>query len=352
MTREARPHYAATGTVPEGGRKMVRISAANLVTKEFLSTCGPLPLVIRPALKHVNLIDWAKCNSALIEHDVLKHKTILFRGFDINTAALVEDFAMATSSGGLLDYRYGSTPRSRIGGGGVYTSTEYPADQTIPFHNEMSYARTWPMKIWFCCLEAAPVGGETPIASSVKVFERLSTDVKARFAEHGVMYVRNYGSGLDLSLQQVFGTSDTAEIEKFCRASHIDYEWRPGGKLRTWQACQAVATHPRTGQTVWFNQAHLYHISSLDQAVSSQLLSEFGEANLPRNAFYGDGTPIEQGTLDVIREAYRQEKVLFQWEQGDILMVDNMLVSHGREPYVGRRRVVVAMAEQWPSSSF
>jgi alpha-ketoglutarate-dependent taurine dioxygenase len=109
--------------------------------------------------------------------------------------------------------------------------------------------------------------------------------------------------------------------------------------------CQAVATHPDTGDVVWFNQAHLFHVSSLPPAVRDSLLSSYTEENLPRNVYYGDGTRIELPVLDSIREAYRQETITFPWQEGDVLMLDNMLAAHGRTPFVGARKVVVGMAE-------
>ena len=32
------------------------------------------------------------------------------------------------------------------------------------------------------------------------------------------------------------------------------------------------------------------------------------------------------------------------WERGDVAVIDNMLASHGRTPFDGERRVLVAMA--------
>jgi alpha-ketoglutarate-dependent taurine dioxygenase len=34
-----------------------------------------------------------------------------------------------------------------------------------------------------------------------------------------------------------------------------------------------------------------------------------------------------------------------RWEAGDILLLDNMLVAHGRRAFTGPRQIVVAMAE-------
>jgi len=334
----------ATGT-GKRVRQSIRISSENLITTEFLPGLDRLPLVVRPATANVDLLGWAQNNPDFIASHLGSHGAILFRGFGIHSMEVFEQFAECTSHGGLLDYIYGSTPRRRIAGG-VYTSTEYPADQVIPFHNEMSYSLAWPMKIWFCCLKAASSGGATPIADSVKVFQEIDSGIRASFIERGVMYVRNYGSGLDLSCQQVFGTEDRAEIEKICKDSKIECEWKADGRLQTWQKCQAIAMHPQTHEIVWFNQAHLFHVSSLDPAFASELLAAFGEQGLPRNAYYGDGTSIPSPVLDEIRAAYGRAKVEFPWEEGDVLMLDNMLVAHGRAAYQGQRRIVVAMAEQ------
>ncbi len=73
--------------------------------------------------------------------------------------------------------------------------------------------------------------------------------------------------------------------------------------------------------------------------------SEFLESEFPYNTYYGDGSEIEPEVLAEIRAAYQQETVTFCWQAGDILMLDNMLTAHGRNPFVGSRQVVVGMAE-------
>jgi len=324
-------------------RKAVRLSAQSLVCTGYLEPGRRQPLVFQPTVKELDAVVWASQNRELIETELVRHGAILFRRFYLRTTDKFEQFIKAIS-GELLQYSYASTPRSQISGN-IYTSTEYPAEQSIPLHNEMSYARRWPMKIWFFCLQAATQGGATPIANSSKVFERIGADVRKRFMEKKVMYVRNYGDGVDLQWQKVFGTTSRAVVEAYCRKAGIDLEWKEGNRLRTKQVCQAVAVHPKTGRTVWFNQAHLFHISSLGPEFCASLQEEFSEDNLPRNAYYGDGSRIESAALDEIREAYRQEKVSFEWEERDILMLDNMAFAHGREPYVGQRKVAVGMAE-------
>jgi alpha-ketoglutarate-dependent taurine dioxygenase len=332
---------------PLGGvrRTGVRISEADLVRFEPLRPDGILPVLATPAAGTVDLVAWAQRNSDAIRARLTENGAILFRGFELGGSERFEQL-IAAVSGPLLEYTYGSTPRSRVAGN-IYTSTEYPAHQEIPLHNEMSYSRDWPLQIWFLCAQASPQGGETPIADSRRVFARIDPAVRERMIRTGVLYVRNYGEGLDVPWQKVFQTEDRAGVEAFCRDAGIEYEWRDGDRLRTREVCQAAERHPATGETVWFNQAHLFHVSNVDPETRDQLLSTYGEEGLPRNSYYGDGSPFEGPELEQIREAYRAEAVVFPWRSGDVLMVDNMLTSHARKPYSGPRRVVVGMAESW-----
>ena len=96
---------------------------------------------------------------------------------------------------------------------------------------------------------------------------------------------------------------------------------------------------------VFFNQIQLHHISFLEPSIQESLLSLFGEENLPRNVYYGDGSPIEKSVIDEITEVYQRLKVTFSWNKGDILMLDNMLTVHSRNPYIGYRKILVAMGE-------
>ncbi|GFM64217.1 hypothetical protein PSCICJ_03350 [Pseudomonas cichorii] len=279
----------------------------------------------------------------VVEAELPRAGGVLFRGFAFEGEADFEAFACSFGHE-LLTYDYASTPRTKLNNR-VYTSTEYPAHQVIPLHNEQSYSLNWPMKIWFHCVQASQVGGETPIADSREVYRQLDPVIRQRFADKRLMYVRNYGNGLDLPWQQAFNTEDRAQVEQFCKASNIEFEWDEEGELSTRQVCQAVARHPVSGEWVWFNQAHLFHISNLAPAVRETLISIVGEEGVPRNVFYGDGSPIELEALEHVRAVLQRCQVSFPWQAGDVLMLDNMLVAHGRSTFQGARKVVVAMAE-------
>jgi alpha-ketoglutarate-dependent taurine dioxygenase len=95
----------------------------------------------------------------------------------------VEDFdrAVRAISGDLLEYRERSSPRHAVAGK-IYTSTDYPPSEPIFLHNENSYQKTWPMRIFFFCNVQPAVGGETPIADTRRVYERIDPAVRDQFA--------------------------------------------------------------------------------------------------------------------------------------------------------------------------
>ena len=309
---------------------------------EFVSPDGRGPVLFQPPVDHSDSYAWLRENQSLLEQILVQYGGLVLRDFGFNS---VSDFNKAVQilCPALLDYVNRSTPRTRLGGK-LYTATEYPADKTIPQHNESSYADVWPHKIFFYSAVVATEGGETPVADSRRVYSRVDPAVREKFERTGVLYVRNYTPGIDLTWQEVFQTADKGEVELFCARHQIELQWRDGNtQLTTRQRCQATLTHPRTSESVWFNQAHLFHLSALAPDEQRSLCDELGVDFVPRNAFYGDGEPIELEVLDHIREAYERETVAFKWHQGDIMMLDNILSSHGRTPFSGSRKVVVAM---------
>src|SRR5262245_48982333 len=280
--------------------------------------------------------------------DALVDRTggILFRGFTVDERGFADAVAALCDP---LPYIYRSTPRTELGGG-IYTATEYPASQSIPFHCENAYQRDWPMRLWFHCDRPAARDGETPLADVARVTDALDPALVRRFTELGVTYLRNYRPGLDLPWQTVFQTSARAAVEAYCATHDITCEWLDGDALRTRQTCPAVVSHPRTGRPLWFNQAHLFHISSLSPALREALLAVYRPDELPRHAAFGDGAPIDPADLDAIRAAFDAHTMQFPWQRGDVLVIDNMAIAHGRRPFAGPRRILVAMGAAYSAA--
>jgi alpha-ketoglutarate-dependent taurine dioxygenase len=341
MTTSQKPSFAAIRP------KSVTVSQAALVKTGFVDPERQFPLLVEPAMAGINLRGWAGANGDWIEKQLLSKGAILFRGFGIDSVAQFQEVSQAMCPN-LLDYNERAASRNEVGKN-VYTSTEFPANQTIPMHHEMSYSHNWPTKLWFYCDQPSAAGGRTPVADDRQVFQRIDPRIRERFESKRVMYVRNYGEGVDMSWQEAFQTDDRSKVEEYCRSAHATVEWKDGDRLRTRSVRRAVLADPRTGDNLWFNHAHMFHVSNLEPAVREALLAQFAEDELPRNAFYGDGTPIESSVLEEIRGIYEEAAIRFEWQKGDILLVDNFLVTHGREPFSGPRRILVTMGELFDS---
>jgi len=308
-----------------------------------LAPDAALPLVVTPAADRVDLGSWLQEHAAPATLALERDGGLLFRGFEVDSPEVFQRIVVALTPQ-VLDYTERSTPRQRVSDK-VYTSTEYPADQAIPLHNENSYQHSWPRHIWFYCQHAAPSGGATPIADGRRVWHEIDPAVRDRFVEKKVMYLRNYSASVGLPWREAFQTDDRKTVETYCERHGIEYEWRDRDRLRTRQVRQAMAVHPVTGESAWFNQAHLFHVSSLPVDLRRALLAVFTDVNeLPRQSFYGTGEPIEPETIDHIQGLYARLGVVFPWRNGDVLLLDNMLVAHGRMPFTGPRRVLVSMA--------
>jgi alpha-ketoglutarate-dependent taurine dioxygenase len=318
----------------------VDLSAINPIRQTLLGQDERLPLVIEPALKGVVIEEWLRPNREFVEEKLALHGGILFRGFGLNAPQEFERAAAAIC--GELFAEYGDLPREDVAGK-VYTSTPYPQDKAILYHNESSHLSSWPGKINFFCITVATEGGATPIVDCRKVYHGLSPQVRQKFEELGLLYVRNFCKGLDVSWQRFFMTEDPAVVEKLCGARGMVYEWTSTGDLRVKQRCQAVARHPRTREMTFFNQVQLHHIHCLDPEIRQSLLSMFKPEDLPRQVYYGNGSAIDDSVMDHIGETYEKYAVRFQWQQGDMITLDNMLTAHARDPYLGPRKIVVAL---------
>jgi amino acid adenylation domain-containing protein len=322
--------------------KAMSLSPAAQVAVEPLSPDRDLLALFRPDGADVDLAAWAAANRGLVEERLLRHGAVLFRGFGIRSVAEFESLALAVCP--QLHGEYGDLPREGQGQK-VYRSTPYPADKTILFHNESSHLPSWPLRQFFFCLKASATGGETPLVDCREIYRRLDPELRRHFAERGLLYVRNFTEGVDVSWCDFFRTDDRQAVEEHCRRNGIGFQWKDGLGLRIWQQAPAVARHPQTGETVFFNQIQLHHVACLDREVRSSLEALFAPDDLPRNVYYGDGTPIDDAVVERIAELYWDASVQFPWQEGDVLALDNMLVAHARNPFVGERKIVVAMGQ-------
>jgi len=245
--------------------------------------------------------------------------------------------------GDLLDDAYWSTPRTGVAKK-TFTATEIPGPRTIPLHSEMSYMRAWPRLVAFHALEVASAGGETTVCDIDALSARLG-NVVDRFRDRGVLYRRTFQASLDVPWQKAFQTNDPDEVARIADRLGMQIDWRSDDVLVATHSAQGTIA-AEDGRPIWFNQANLFHPSSLGP-VRETLERLYGADKLPRNVFFGNGEPIDESDLALVQASFDACRLNMAWSKGDILVLDNMRFAHGRMPFKGKRVLHVAMSKRY-----
>lgn len=268
---------------------------------------------------------------------------LLFRGFEIHTPVAFHESATELT-GGLVKLAEESSPRSEIHRG-VFTATDYSAEFPIQFHSEHSYAYEWPLHLVFGCLRPARSGGRTLLSDTRRVLRNLDAALVQEFMRRKILYIRQYSAHRGVSWQTAFGAESLEALAEICAQRGIGLETAGNGLVRTRQVGPAVRCHPRTEHEVWFNHAFLFSVASIEPDWLRNVMRSQPPEALITQAYFGDGAEISDATIDLIGRAYKAAMLEpFDWEPGDMLIIDNMLAAHSREAYTGDRQVLVAMA--------
>lgn len=324
-----------TGHQPQGAGDFVRRTVSERTT---------LPLVLTPAFSGVtrSLIGELRVS---IEEDLRSYGAVLLRGWGVADQTEFRE-VVASLTDDVIEY-LGSAARDAVGDR-IYTTTAYPNELEIRLHNELSYDYRWPRKLFFYCDKPAETGGQTPLVDCRAVLANMPSEVLDPLVEHGVQYVRRYQYNRPWT--KAYGTTDRSVVEHACQVAGRQYEWGDDGGLTTRETRPAVRRHPVTGEQVWFNFAHGFHTSRLTDSLRSELADPDArdrEHVWPSDALYGDGTPISDEHIAVIHDVVEGLRQQFDWERGDVLIVDNMLCGHGRRPFTGIRRILLQVAENY-----
>lgn len=337
--------------------------------KLFAGTTLPWVLEANEAgsgMAREDFLAWLVDNRQSIENRLHRHGAVLFRGFKALKGAADFEAVIKAMSHKLLDYAGGTTPRSAVSGQ-VVTSTDAPPHLTIGQHQEMSYLEPSPSfpdptpdKVAFFCEVEPAGGGQTPLCDMRTVLQKLPQDLVRRFETRGLVLTRQLPetkqAGYEVTWPTMFGTSDRQEAEAFAAKRRWRIEWTDDGGVRVHQnPSPSTLVHRVTGEKVWFNQAHLLHRhyapwtgDFLGPAADQQAEAERLRPALSKRFFYhsthADGSDIMISDLETVRQTIAETMTMFDWKVGDLLICDNKLVSHGRQPYTPPRRILAALA--------
>lgn len=298
---------------------------------------------------------WVARNRPALEHLLGFHGAIILRGFP---AATSQDFAALIGAFRDFDgdYTGGATPRDRIAGN-VYEATRADAERTLRMHQEMAYLPRHPDMLAFFCRIPAQEGGETTVADMREFTAAAPASLIREIEARGIRYVRNFRApdtaetfvdpifpGYHKTWEQAFYTADKARIEGFCRRNGLDFAWDGDGSLTIVHTAPGFVTHPASGERIWFN------------TITSQLPNEalygakwpafqdwYRDRPKPYDVRFGDGSPIDTGFIPELNRTMEGLVRGFAWQTGDVMLLDNVVSAHGRQPYSGDRDVQVIL---------
>ena len=309
------------------------------------------------------LLDFMRRNQAAIDQRLLTHGAVVLRGFD-HLAVDELSCAVEMLGGKEVFYRGGLGPRTKVGKG-VYTASDINKIFPIKLHQEMSYQASFPDNVVFYCEQPASLRGETTLVDMRPVTTGMPASLHRQFSELGVLYVSVFHDRnrrvrefmktinpfyLHLTWQDAFASEEREVVERECAERDLEVVWRSNGDLETRTVLPAFRTHPVTGDEVWFNSVLSLHFN--ERTLQSDLgnfiyhmrrVMYADRRNLPNQVYFGDGTAIPYEALLPLYELYDKHTHPFEWQRGDLMLLDNRLVGHGRNSFRGERRVFASM---------
>lgn len=314
----------------------------------FMLNNQEIPLVFKAKNEKEKKLDYLTSfceeQKQFVFEQLHKYGALLFRGFNIDH---ISHFRLIATSLGLSlsNYQGGDSPRDKINKD-IYTSTNYPAHLSISLHNELSFSSFYPHYLLFYCKIPPSEGGETPIANGRAIINNLSKNLITTFKEKKIKYIMNLhdGFGPGKSWKECFETDVTSQIEKILTLKNAYYKWGDNySSLRIEEIVDPIIRHPITNEEVFFSQADQWHPSNLDEETYHALKECMNEDDFYHNCKFGDDSEIPIEYLNEIRQRVAAHKINFLWEENDLMLIDNILTLHGRNPYKGNRKVYVCM---------
>ncbi|AFV87759.1 MULTISPECIES: TauD/TfdA family dioxygenase [Alteromonas] len=309
-----------------------------------LPTENSAPLIIQPRVRGVDVAFFLNKYRDQFNATLCEFGAIVLRASGVDEAVDFKKISDSISPHS-MPYEEKSTPRASINDvQHVYTSTEYPSRLKIDLHCENSYAHVWPNKVMFWCKRPAEQGGETLLADTRKVLAMLPDWLVTECQHSNVYYRRTFSTEIGYGWQAAFDVNTVSELEAKLILKGYQWEWK-GGNLHTLRSGNWIANHPRTQEQVWFNHAHFFHPMSVSSSLGQDPDAARNiAATLPYRVTF-ESQAIDDNAVAQIRSAFQACSYRLPLKKGDVLMIDNMLMAHGRNAFEGERQVFVTMTE-------
>lgn len=280
-----------------------------------------------------------------------RHGALLFRGLPLFNA---EDFSKFAHAFGYKPHEViGSIANRPLLAPNVSLANEAPKEVLIYNHNELPRVPHSPGYIFFYCYKAAKKGGQHSISSSLELFHRVKQEIPEfinELAKKGILSTVTYKFDKQFeggtTLRQAFGkdieddddeatrrTKIEAQIARYGRGKSTTWEWIDDG-LVVKHRIPVIRTQPGTKIPTLFTGLAAYYKAAQDSTDARRNVSQL----------FGDGTPIPEKYLAHLARITDEIRLLHKWQEGDVLIFDNVIAQHGREPWEGEQsdRIVLA----------
>jgi len=298
-------------------------------------------------------VAWVGEHRDALDTLIQRHGGLVLRGFPV---AVSEDFGRISAcfppyTGG---YQRGAAARRAVAKG-VYEATQRTGDQRIPIHQEMFYLRDYPRRIAFFAKKVAEEGGETIIADMRKITSEMPASIRGKLEKLGIENVRNFaaktGSTQETRLMDkrgwdfAFYTESEKEVEEICARRHMRPYWHEDGSLTVFNLEDAFVTHPGTNERVYRGGVHIAHFFRGSYDNTGQAAELRQQQKFPSGAYLGDGSELPPEEDAQFQQLVDKFTYSWPWHDGDIMILDNLLTGHGRNPFSGTRATEVSLLD-------
>ena len=239
---------------------------------------------------------------------------LLFRGFE-NSVDTFTQFTNSLSKD-FLDYTGGVFNRRVINGNATVLTVNDFKDE-IKLHGEMYYQQDIPLMLWFFCAHPASQDGETILCDGRQLFNELSSPLKELFRNKKLKFLGHLDKD---RWQKQYKTDDLRVVEQTCRSNNLLLQINADESIDLQYISPAI--HPsRCGKYPTFINSLLPAIHRYKNVVC-----------------FDDDTEITDDIVDELNELAERITTEISWETGDVLMVDNTRVMHGRRAFSDNQR--------------
>jgi alpha-ketoglutarate-dependent taurine dioxygenase len=258
-------------------------------------------------------------DSGLIASLLKQGGAVLFRGFDVSEG----EFHQLTQRFSRAFVRHGAAHRPNVGQD-RYLHVADPGTSAAEFHAELAYFIVQPELIWFHCVQPAAQGGETTLCDGIELLSKLG-ELARPFLERRLRYTALWSPPV---WQRYFDTTDPAEVTRRLASNPDVYHAFLGSRLEFRYFAWAT-------RTVRFSEQRAFVNAFLSYA-----------ADMPDFISFEDGLPIAPKLVARVREIANGMAVPVKWSKGDLIMIDNSRVMHGRNAFTDpNRKLHVRMSD-------